>query len=64
MLENKRKLRILGLEYNKIRNKAEQVMRASICWKINKYSTNDDLADATTELIKVQHKMANSVFNS
>lgn len=28
MLENKRKLRILGLEYNKIRNKAEHVMRA------------------------------------
>ena len=28
MLETKRKLRILGLEYNKIRNKAEHVMRA------------------------------------
>lgn len=28
MLENKRKLRILGLEYNKIRNKAEHIMKA------------------------------------
>lgn len=28
MLENKRKLRILGLEYNKIRNKAEHIMRS------------------------------------
>lgn len=28
MLDNKRKLRILGLEYNKIRNKAEHIMRA------------------------------------
>ena len=28
MLENKRRLRILGLEYNKIRFKADAVMRA------------------------------------
>jgi len=28
MLDNKRRLRILGLEYNKIRNKAEHIMRA------------------------------------
>lgn len=28
MLDNKKRLRVLGLEYNKIRNKAEHVLRA------------------------------------